>query len=179
MWDVQDGTPRLKASTVLRGHEGEVSSVALGRDGQWAAALASGEGFARFSPDGRWLATGAWQASTIELRDLTRPESLTQPLVLRRLKSGTQAMSFSPDSRWLVADANNGPQRLWDLTAADPRRASLVLEDLDYPTAPFFTSDGHWLVQYDGIRLLQWSLDVQQLAQEACEVVGRNLSQLE
>jgi WD40 repeat protein len=49
------------------------------------------------SPDGRWLASGAWQNPTVKIYDASAGE------VVKHLKlEGMSSVAFSPDGRWLV-----------------------------------------------------------------------------
>src|SRR5207253_1325053 len=68
---------------VLRGHEGEVSAVAI-------------------SADAHWLVTAGNTDRTARLWDLQAKDPAASPMVLRGHENGVTAVAISPDAHWLV-----------------------------------------------------------------------------
>jgi WD40 repeat protein len=90
MWPLDfEKKPRFR---LFRGHEDEISSLALSRDG-------------------RWLLTGS-NDKTARLWDLRREASSADPIVL------PHAQTMNPDGSYLVSDRPK--LRVWDLQAMDP-----------------------------------------------------------
>src|SRR5262249_8650850 len=92
VWDATTGAPRL----TLRGHRGEVDSVA-------------------YSPDGQTLASGCKDA-LIRLWD-PRAGELTR--TLSGHTGRVESLAFSPDAQTLASGGGGGDTsvRLWDLAA--------------------------------------------------------------
>ena len=114
----------------------------------------------RFSPDGRWLATGSWDTtirlwSTDVLSTTLGPitqtlDLLHTPLVLRGHTEQVSSLAFSPDSKWLASGSSDDTLHLWNLTSADPTHgnapASVALPmGADISTLAFSTGDGRWI----------------------------------
>jgi WD40 repeat protein len=83
---------------VLAGHEGPVSALA-------------------FSLDGNWLATVSGD-NTVQLWDVTNPNSTAKPVVLRGHEGPVSVLAFSPDGYWLATGSQDQTARLW--SAAHP-----------------------------------------------------------
>lgn len=91
MWDVDD---RSLLGAPLTGHTADVRSVV-------------------FSPDGRFVASGA-NDGTVRLWDVVNRRSLGDPL--SNPGGAVNAVTFSPDGRTLASNFGNAVQ-LWRLTA--------------------------------------------------------------
>jgi WD40 repeat protein len=165
LWDLSVKDPAANP-VVLRGHEAEVSAVAI-------------------SPDNRWLVTGSVD-STARLWGSSAKDPAANPVVLRGHEAEVSAVAISPDNRWLVTGCGNPfrlgsydkTARLWDLSAKDPAANPVVLrghEDLVHAVA--ISPDNRWLVTGSSDNTARlWLLQVNELVDLARTVVGRNFS---
>lgn len=100
-----------------------------------------------FSPDGKWLAVMSQQNyDHVNLWNLTAAEPVKYELKHQgRLWS---AFAFSPDNHWIVTGgADDQLVRVWDLTKADPSRASRLFRTDSGPIRSFaFSADSSKLV---------------------------------
>ena len=199
VWDLQN----LKSEPeVLRGHTGYVYTLVFSPDSQQLATgsfdqtirlwdvpnrgvnptvlvgyVGSGspDPTLAFSSDGGWLATagggvGDQPARLWNLRNLSiEPILLIGPEDLADISSG--GVAFSPDGRWLATW--HGRVRLWDMQnlTAEP----ILLQG----NGVSFSPDGSWFVTGGNHTKLVWNLNVREIREEACEVVGRNFSREE
>jgi WD40 repeat protein len=131
---------------------------------------------ARFSPDGRLLATGdthgraeVW--STASWKPITRAFSGHNGVV--------DLAAISPDDRTLATGARDGIVRLWDIKTDEPVGAPLP----GLPgqrVIPLFTPDGSALIAaYASGRAYRWDIRTASLIRQACRVAGRRLTQAE
>jgi serine/threonine protein kinase/WD40 repeat protein len=145
--------PSGKCRAVLRGHENIVTGVEFHPSGRLLASTSHddtirlwhfasdrelvipGERSARFSPDGRRLATAGYQG--IALWELADPRDCLHQLPHGdRPSSPPRALSFAPDGR-LLASASPDGALLWDAAAA-----RLI--------GPIPSGDGPWLAFHAG-----------------------------
>jgi WD40 repeat protein len=98
------------------------------------------------------LVTASWDG-TARLWDLTTPDPVAAPFVLRGHEGPLGAATFSPDAHLLATASGDGTARVWDLTAPNPATGPFVLRGhqgavLDIAFSPD-TQPGtgsHWLV---------------------------------
>jgi WD40 repeat protein len=119
VYDAVTGKPRFPN----HGHDGPIAGVA-------------------FSPDGRWLASGATDGRVC-LWDLTRRPSRESGLSVQELSGHTAAvltMAFSPDGRLLASGSMDGTIRLWDI--ADGREVHVLAGHSTVTALLAFSPDG-------------------------------------
>ncbi len=108
----------------------------------------------RFSPDNRWLLTGARLEYAINVLDAetgARVQTLTTPS-----KSGIRRALFTTDSRTIVAGSQDGAIRLWDVATGALKREYLnaIPRLHDFAIA----ADGVHLVTVAWGEVIVWSL---------------------
>ncbi len=105
------------------------------------------------SPDGDWLVSS--KSGTSTLRNLHDKHSAATI----DLKAAASPFVFSPDHRWLFTNSDSKPT-LWDLKAAHPAPATLILPDDAEESIKHavFSADGKWLALSDGGIVLLWNL---------------------
>ncbi len=136
-WNIQSGQPEFLLHDVSPGHIDSVYDAA-------------------YSPDGRYIATGAmdgvarlWNARTGQL--------------LRELvghQDRVTHVAFSPDSRTLMTASWDLTARLWDIQTGNPLRVLEIGNAADYPMQSIaFSPDGASVVAGTGDGLLMlWSV---------------------
>src|SRR5262249_3007457 len=96
-----------------------------------------------FSPDGRWLATGARDGSIIFWSLASTPPS--QAIRIQRFDDIITGMAFSPSGKWFAAGVwKPGDRvRIWDVTnPSQPREtASFAVKDHDQVASVAFSND--------------------------------------
>lgn len=96
------------------------------------------------SPDGRWAASSAKDA-TLVLWDLAKG---AKALEMRLHEKPVDAIAFSPDGRWLATGSQDTTIRLWDLESKQPnRRSAKVLKGSEQRiSAMRWSADSRYLV---------------------------------
>ena len=96
------------------------------------------------SPDGRWAASSAKDA-TLVLWDL---ENGAKALEILLHEKPVDAIEFSPDGRWLATGSQDTSVRLWDLESKQPnRRSAKVLEGPEQRISALrWSADSRYLV---------------------------------
>jgi WD40 repeat protein len=136
-----------------------------------------------FSADGRWLATRSgrsvwlWDVAAI----LTTRIAEGQELARLVHQKSVQAIAFSPDGRWLATAAGNPPGTgkvyLWE-TATGQAIVEMAYDN--WVNSIAFSPDGRWLANGGGDRLVRiWLIQPEDLINEACARLTRNLTQAE
>lgn len=199
VWDLQNLTSEPE---VLRGHTGYIYTLVFSPDSYRLATgsydetirlwdvpnlgvepivfhgyVGSGSPYPTlaFSPDGVWLATAGGHIGDQPPRLWDLRNSSTEPILLigredlGDISSG--GLAFSPDGRWLATW--HGRVRLWDMQ--DPTAQPILLQG----DGVSFSPDGNWFVtESDRTRLL-WNLNISEVREKACQVVGRNFTREE
>lgn len=100
-----------------------------------------------FSPDGRFMAAAG---KNVRIYEVSAADVAAGVRALASHTQPVQDVGFSPDGRWLATASADTTVRLWDMTAAGPKAASIVLHQdpaspspsMPWPSAPM----GHcWL----------------------------------
>ncbi|KAJ7732746.1 WD40 repeat-like protein [Mycena maculata] len=108
---------------VLRGHNGEVNSVA-------------------FSPDGRRIVSGSYD-NTVRIWDAETQEQIREPL--HGHNSWVTSVAFSPDGRRIVSGSNDNTVRIWDAETQEQIREPLHGHN-DWVRSVAFSPDGRRIV---------------------------------
>ncbi|MBI4752596.1 MAG: protein kinase [Acidobacteria bacterium] len=108
---------------------------------------------AAFSPDGRYLATGADRVVLWDARTRTQLDRL-------EYFSGVWDVAFSPDGQWLVSSHGDGGILIWDLTEREC--VANLNEHAGIVRRIVFSPDGKWLASggSDG-SMMVWSVEHQ------------------
>jgi serine/threonine protein kinase/WD40 repeat protein/tetratricopeptide (TPR) repeat protein len=98
------------------------------------------------SPDGRWLATGGWNTSGIQVWDL-RDRRLKRILRPKEAVGNINlVVGFSPDGQWLVSDSTSGRgpwwYHFWRVGTWEPSHRIDQERDGNTLQQPAFTRDG-------------------------------------
>ena len=72
-----------------------------------------------YSPDGRYLAAGAWEYRTKNGRLTVWDTRAADEPIVHLDTLGVEAVTFSPDGKTLAAGMHNGEVKLWDILTAD------------------------------------------------------------
>jgi WD40 repeat protein len=102
------------------------------------------------SPDGRWAASSAKDA-TLVLWDLANGAKALEILLHEK---PVDAIAFSPDGRWLATGSQDTTVRLWDLESKQPnRRSAMTLEGFEQRISALrWSDDSRYLVSVSNDR---------------------------
>ena len=131
---------------------------------------------AKFSPDGRILATGS-RDNTILLSDGITGAQRGPHLTGHRYQ--VLSLAFRPDSKWLASGSEDRGIVLWDVDTRQPIGPRLI-KHIDYVRQLQFTDDGKQLLSASSLNdVISWDLDVSKLEDRSRERVNRNLTRPE
>jgi WD40 repeat protein len=105
------------------------------------------------SPDGRWAASSAKDA-TLVLWDLQNGGKALEILLHEK---PVDAIAFSPDGKWLATGSQDTTVRLWDLTSKQPnRRSAQMLEGPEQRISALkWSADSRYLVSVSNDRSMR------------------------
>ncbi len=115
---------------------------------------------ARFSSDGRIIATASWDQSVM-IWDATKLFSEQKPVVFRGHSAGIGAVAISPDASVLVSGGGDRKLALWNLDPS-PRAEKAVSAHRGGVCCLAFSRDGNWLISggSDGVIGIRDSKDL-------------------
>lgn len=201
LWRVADRS----LDRILLGREGDIFSIAWSRDGRLAAGSggsarvwnsATGETVAKlsglqtdmvgsvvWSPDGKWLASGAHDG-TIAIWDASTGQAIGAPL--RHAEGAVFSLAISPDGHTLASGGNDHTVILWDVTTLNNiRQIAQITTYSSTVTSLAFSAQDMILASgsHDGSvylnRLSVEEIPDQPLPLLACTLAKRNLTQAE
>lgn len=132
-----------------------------------------------FSRDSHWLAS-AGNDGAVLVWDASGQNIQVKPSLNFMGEAGSvETLAFSPRGRWLASGGNGANIKLWDVYR--PASKPIILKgDEGSVFSLAFSPDGRWLVSGgDDNSIRVWGPDIDQLEQEACRTIGRNLEWLE
>lgn len=205
LWDINDPTNPVKLAE-LSAHEEPVYSLAFSSDGMhlvsgsadksillWNLSIPSSpvvqarlEGHQDvvnslvLSPDGTKLISGSWDRNIFlwDISDLTAPIKLA---TLEGHSDGIGSLVLSPDGRRLASGSYDKTIVLWDIS--DPTsvtKLATLIRHNDLVGTLMFSSNGKHLLSGSADKtLIVWDLDLESWLQKACQIAGRNFTQVE
>ena len=176
LWDLRGAVPAAEP-VLLSGHEKWISTLAFSPECDTSSGASDEADSGTEERCVRWLATGSGDR-TVRLWDLSAADVITSPLVLTGHEGPITALAFSPEcslpsgasseaalgstercTRWLVTGSQDKTARLWDLSAADPIRATHVLRGHEsIVRALAISPDGRWLATNSDYTTFLWDL---------------------
>jgi WD40 repeat protein len=195
VWDINQPTN----SEVILTSTQTVSSVAFSPDGRWLAAgdlnfdiyilpWSAGKAGERltvprvhsggindlvFSPDSQTLYAGS-QDQTVSIYNLQQLSS--KPTLLTGHQDNITALAISVDGQTLATGSMDHTIRLWN-TKMLSTNPIVLLGHTDSISGLAFTPDGGYLISasWDG-HVRRWTLDLEKVAAQICQSIGRNLT---
>lgn len=198
LWNVDDPST---STTLIQSQDEVITRIAFSRNGDWLATdniadsnvrlwniagnsstpvlLEGMEGIITslaFGSADRWLAVGV-DNGTIYLWDITAPSEPS--IALLGNVDGISALTFSTDDRRLISGSYDNSARLWDLDNIQ-NAPIILLGNAGGISALAFSPDGRSLATANFDTTINlWDTDLSEIIQDACKVVGRNLTRSE
>jgi WD40 repeat protein len=192
VWSVPDGT--LVRKEKLGGNNNGVKKVLITSDGRWLVSCAGNNVWVHALDKGgethmlrghsdlvtllavdeasQWLASGSWDG-TVRLWNIANLG--LEEYVLGGHVTGISDIAFSPDGTRLATTVGNAEVLLWDIT--NPKAIPIRLS-APWPVAAVeFGPEGQKvfaMTESGGVTI--WDLDVNNLVELGCKLVGRALS---
>lgn len=130
-----------------------------------------------FSPDGRWLAGVV--GSDIEFWPIPLGATSLPSFSISVGEYEMNHLAFSADGHWL-ATTSDAVVRLWDIASDRPGGKALeLLGHGGIVNEVVFSPNGRWLAAASGKYVSLWALSPDDLAEFACKIAGRNLTDQE
>jgi len=158
LWDVSNGQEVIRMQHEITGKENGFQNLM---------------DCVTFSPDGNLLATGSWD-HTARIWEVSTGKEVAR----LQHESYLRGVNFSPDRRYLATKTEDGIVRIWDINSQE--EITRFNGQDDSISSITFSPNGRYLIKpTEGAAVTTWLWRTENLMQEACTRLTRNLTQEE